>query len=462
MKYPRLSFLLFLFLLIESNVGFAQILTKLHDFDSTNGAFSRGNHLISDGTYFYSMTTFGGIYNKGVIYKIKTDGTGFQKLYDFDGLNGAEPYNSLTLINSQLYGTTFEGGIDNRGVIFRINTDGSNYTKLIEFTGNNGHLPQSSLTFDGSYLYGTTYAGGEGAGGGTIFKIKPDGTNFEIVHSFNASNNINGTQPHWDFLFDESNTYLYGTTFLGGINNKGVIYRIKTDGTNFEKLHDFDGLSGDYSGKLMMHDDYLYATTLRGGENEKGVIYKIKKDGTDFMKLYDFEQMTGTESIGSMTFMNEYLYGITISGGSSGGGAIFKIKPDGTEFTSLYTFNNDSGYSPWSSMYFDGEDFYGITQGGGIYGYGTVFKFDPDAVLSASEISSSQELAVFPNPAKDNLHLAMKGSIITDILVYDTAGKLVMKQTPNGNTVFTLDISHLKNGVYFIQSGNKTVKFIKQ
>ena len=47
---------------------------------------------ISDGTYLYGMTVYGGAYNDGVVFKIKPDGTGYVKLLDFDSTtNGANP-----------------------------------------------------------------------------------------------------------------------------------------------------------------------------------------------------------------------------------------------------------------------------------------------------------------------------------------------------------------------------------
>ena len=58
--------------------------TKLCDFDAnTTGAYPGYNALISDGTYLYGTTTNGGNDGRGVVFKIKRDGTDFQKLFDF-------------------------------------------------------------------------------------------------------------------------------------------------------------------------------------------------------------------------------------------------------------------------------------------------------------------------------------------------------------------------------------------
>lgn len=450
------------FLLMQINPGFAQTITTLHNFNGTDGAFSRGNQLISDGNYFYGMTTFGGSNNKGTIFKIKMDGTEFQKLHDFNIENGSKPYCSLTLLGTQLFGTTAEGGSINRGVLFRINTDGSNYTKVIDFTGDNGDLPHSSLVFDGSFLYGSTYSGGSGsAGGGSIFKVRPDGTDFELIHIFNGSNTINGSQPNLNFVMDAVNSYLYGVTFLGGENNKGVIYKIKTDGSDFVKLHDFDGLNGDYSTSLMLLNDYLYASTLRGGTNEKGIIYKIKTDGTEFEKLHDFEQATGAQSYSNLIFMNDFLYGTAIQGGTGGAGVVFKVRMDGSEYSAVYAFNNESGYSPWSGMYSDGVDFYGINEGGGIHGSGTIYKFDPDGILAVNESDLFKEFNIYPNPAKDKLYVHLKNSDNTEVSIFDLTGKLIMIKAVNNSTL-EFNIRHLKRGIYLVKADNKSLKFMKE
>jgi uncharacterized repeat protein (TIGR03803 family) len=67
---------------------------------------------------------------------------------------------------------TSYGGINDYGVVFRVKADGTNYTKLLDFNGSlNGSVPQSSLTSDGTFLYGMTEQGGSN-GYGTVFKLK--------------------------------------------------------------------------------------------------------------------------------------------------------------------------------------------------------------------------------------------------------------------------------------------------
>lgn len=147
--------------------------TKLLDFDNTNnGAIPRGS-LIFDGTFLYGMTVTGGANTMGTIFKIMPDGTGFAKLLDFDGANnGSSPWSSLISYGTFLYGMTYSGGANNGGTLFKIMPDGSGYEKLVDFDcPTQGCEPRGSLFSDGIFLYGTLYASGANYGG-TLFKYQ--------------------------------------------------------------------------------------------------------------------------------------------------------------------------------------------------------------------------------------------------------------------------------------------------
>ncbi len=450
---------IFVINILFSPALFSQTFTKLFDFEEADGSRSHSK-LISDGTYFYGMTNRGGTNDGGTIFKIKIDGSEFQKLHDFDGLNGYQPYNSLTLVGSELFGVTFQGGLNNEGILFKINTDGNGFSKLIDFqNGNNGKLPQSSLLFDGTYLIGTTYSGGD-AGGGSIYKIKPDGTSFSIVHEFTGgggTHSINGSQPQNDLLFD--GTYLYGVTFNGGDGGNGTIYKIKTDGTDFVKLHDFTDNHNNTnvsSAGVILYEDYLYGNTFLGEDDDNGFIYKIKTDGTGFEVLHNFTYETGTKPAGELTIYNGYLYGTTSS--SKG---IFRIKPDGTDFSVVYNFNNNSGYAPRAGLIKFENSLYGLTTSGGNYGYGTVYKYDDETLSSNSDLYKSQ-IKIYPNPAQNQLFIELSSTNSpTKYVIYDQIGKKV----GIGNIISnqqTVDVSTLKPGIYFIEIGKVTHKIIKK
>lgn len=118
--------------------------TKLVDFEETTMGRGPNGSLISDGTYLYGMTNLGGTDGLGTVFKVKPDGTGFEKLLDFTGVaNGAKPVGSLYFDGSTLYGMTQNGGTTDDGTVFKILPDGTGFAKMHDFTGQpNGWEPK--------------------------------------------------------------------------------------------------------------------------------------------------------------------------------------------------------------------------------------------------------------------------------------------------------------------------------
>jgi hypothetical protein len=78
----------------------------------------------------------------------------------------------------------------------------------------------------------------------------------------------------------------------------------------------------------------------------------------------------------------------------------------------------------------------------------------PDAVPEYSK-----EAKVYPNPAKNILHV--EGVGLTQVEVFNIMGQSVMNINENFETI---NIGHLQNGIYFIRikttEGEKTVKLV--
>ncbi len=91
----------------------------LHDFNGADGS-APVNDLLLIGNDLYGMTYEGGSNDKGVLFKIKTDGSGFTKLLDFVGAtNGSNPYGGLVSDGIYIYGMTSFGGAYSKGTIFK-------------------------------------------------------------------------------------------------------------------------------------------------------------------------------------------------------------------------------------------------------------------------------------------------------------------------------------------------------
>ncbi len=82
---------------------------------------------VVDGNVIYGTTRLGGTNNVGTIFKLNTDGSGFEILHHFLPATGSEPSGDLTLTNNTLYGFTLKGGANNAGAIFALNVGEPGY-----------------------------------------------------------------------------------------------------------------------------------------------------------------------------------------------------------------------------------------------------------------------------------------------------------------------------------------------
>jgi uncharacterized repeat protein (TIGR03803 family) len=174
-------------------------------------------------------------------------------------------------------------------------------------------------------LYGTTYGGGANLEG-AIFKVTPAGA-LTLVYSFCSQTNCtDGSLPRGG-LIQDSNGDLYGTTEGGGANNRGTVYKITTAGA-LTTLYSFCNLAGcmdggqPYAGLVQASNGGLYGTTTAGG-NGFGTIYEITAGGA-FTNLYSFcpESQSGCPDGASpaaalVQASNGDFYGTTSSGGAN-------------------------------------------------------------------------------------------------------------------------------------------------
>ncbi len=461
----------------------------LHNFYNNNennqflGSAPQGS-LFSDGTFFYGMTNFGGnamsSQGCGVIFKIKLDGTGYTKLLDFSGIiNGCAPYGSFISDGTFLYGMTAWGGINNMGVIFKIKPDGTNFSKILDFDGTNGIFPESDLFFDGIFLYGMTRQGGA-SDMGLIFKIMPDGSGYENLHNFSG---LNGKYPESSFISD--GVFLYGVTTFGGINDDGIIFKIKTDGTDFSTLLDFNQpLSGvNPRGHLVSDGVYLYGTTFSGGALF-GTVYKIKPDGTGYSNLNNFVMSNGGGLFGSLTLQGNYLYGMASGGGIPGYGTVFKINPYCVASTpsvsvsnTTLTVNSIADSYQWincnignSSIPGQTNQNYNATLNGN---YAIIISqnscLDTSLCYTISDVgiienSFSNSIKIFPNPFKQKTTFTFdEEQTNTTIKINDILGKQIKTLNFIGKEI-TLEKGDMECGIYFIniitERGCSTKKII--
>lgn len=432
-------------------------------------------------------------------------------IYAFGGAgspaqDGAEPKGTLTAVtiggSTVLFGRTAIGGTNGCGTIFSLNPDGTGYNIQYRFGGSDGCDPRHDAMVvnpgDGK-LYATTQGLNQTNNAtygnwGQVFSFAPATSipyPINAVHTFaNPSPNtapFDGAQQHSSFSIDPVTGIFYGQTAAGGAGNDGMLYAMKSDGTQFVDLYDFAKDGGtDPHGRILL---------VKGAQN---VLYGItRKDGllstnSDGSKNYGYGTifaftLNATSSGGSASVLHVFagapndgafsdhgyltpvtvggrtlLFGMTQCGGAGpknasckgngdGSGVIFAIDPaaaPGTNgaFAVVHSFQSASstdGALPYGSLMYDGTYLYGTTSAGGQYDKGTAFRFVPVAPGSSASVSL---LYQFGGNANDGIkpidNVIKAGSTLFGMTVYGgVAGPSPDDPGVNGNgTVFAIPL----------------------
>ena len=272
------------------------------------------------------------------------------------------------------------------------------FTVLRDLAGPDGADPVAGLILSSNTLYGVAAHGGTN-GGGTVFKLNPDGSGFTTIHHFYFS--TDGNNPVAELLLSDNT--LYGTALNGGVSGNGTVFKVNTDGTGFTNLHGFTATFGSApfatnsdgaksKAGLVLSGNRLYGTAQYGGRGN-GTVFALNTDGTAFTTVHSFavgaEQSIyggytnngGIWPNGRLVLSGNSLYGTAIGGGIFARGTVFKINTDGTGFTTLHnftttsgsSFTNSDGANPVAGLVLSGNTLYGTAQSGGLFGRGTLF-----------------------------------------------------------------------------------------
>lgn len=350
-------------------------LTTLVNF--SNGEHPQGSLIQNPTGELIGMTNAGGKLNNGLIFKCTTSGV-LTTINDFGvtKLGGSPGGNVIQARDGNLlYGMTSQGGSWNGGTIFKYNISNGQADTLVSFNDVSGKEPFGSLIElqDGN-LYGMTNAGGS-LDSGTVFKCSPQGA---ITVLANLSTKLGG-HPEGGFV-QAGDGNLYGMTYDGGAYGFGTIIKYDTTSHLVDTLLSFDGIKGNspYGDLIVGKDGFLYGMTNAGGTINNGNIFKCSTAGT-ITSLYEFG--SNDMVFGSLVQgMDGNLYGLSYSGGANNGGYIFKCTTSGS-FTSLYDL--PGGYYPYGNLIIGTDsNFYGMSTGGGTSGLGTIFKYTSGGAFS--------------------------------------------------------------------------------
>ncbi|HNX27206.1 MAG TPA: hypothetical protein PKK48_07345, partial [Phycisphaerae bacterium] len=223
-------------------------------------------------------------------------------------------------------------------------------------------MPYGSVILSNGVLYGTTVGVSSSSGGGTVYKLNTDGSDFEVLHSFTSS--TDGIEVYNGLTLVDGN--IYGIARNGGSAGCGVLFKIDSSSA-FSVIHNFTG-SGEGSYPYTAPTYYngsLYGLTWGGWASGTSNIYQYNLSTGTYTSLYNMTS-PGVQPFGTVTVINGYLYGMNSDNRDTANhGNIFKYNLDSGSYEIVHTFaGGTSGGYPYDSLVWDGGTYvYGTTMG---------------------------------------------------------------------------------------------------
>jgi uncharacterized repeat protein (TIGR03803 family) len=242
--------------------------------------------LTKSGT-LYGVTSRGGTWDSGVLYQLTTkNGKTYSEsvLYSFGDLADASTPSGPILLDSSgnLYGVTSLGGAFNQGTLYKFvpaaNGQLATESLLYSFGGSTttGSYPDGNLVFDvGGDIYGVTNGGGDAAGDGVVYMLTPTKTTWteSILFSFTTDT---GTNPVGGLSWNHKTNQLYGTTSSQNMHpaGDGTIFKLSppavkggtwTQATLFQFTYRVNGGYPTGAVTLDSKTGTLYGTAINGG-----------------------------------------------------------------------------------------------------------------------------------------------------------------------------------------------------
>ena len=341
--------------------------------------------------YLFGEATAGGIYGKGVLFRFDPFTGKDTILFNFNDIDGSTPGVCLSLNqNKIIYGICGYGGSSNDGVLFSYNLSNGIENTIFDFDSSNGASPGgggAGMIFYNGNLYGTTYLGGK-YNDGVIFRYNPISNKDTVVFSFNGADGkfTDGG------LFILNDTSIFGMSTQGGLHNNGVIYRFNLLKDTAIVLFNFnESTDGTYPGATFTKDSngLLYGMTPDFGPGGGGTLFSFNLSTNTKTTLVNFNGTNGEYPFGDLFLAtNGLLYGMTEMGGSKNDGVLFSYNVNTNSYNIILNFDSINGKYPDGCNLIEdtiNKTLYGMTTYGGKYNDGVIFSYniitDKDSVL---------------------------------------------------------------------------------
>jgi len=245
---------------------------------------------------------------------------------------------------------------------------------------------------------------------------------YKVVHSFSGAD---GSSPA-AALLRASDGYFYGTTEIGGLYDKGTIFRVDESGAGFRVIHDFDGSDGKQPTAQLVEpappDGYFYGTSCLGGAHSAGTVFRVDATGDGFEVLRQMDPATdGEEPCTALTIAPDgRLYGTTYSGGAHNFGTIYGLARTGEDFDVILDCDSSSCAYP-SSGVVAGPDgrLYGAHYNTLLLPTGHVFRIETDGT---GYTPLGGDLGTYSSPLSFGSDGLLYGAAMMDLFRMDTSG----------------------------------------
>lgn len=299
----------------------------------------------------------------------------------------------------------------NGGTVFSLTTTGT-FKLLHTFTAGstktypNGNLPGLLRQGPDGKIYGTTlYGGNNGCNGycgfGVLYRVNTDGTGFQLLHKFCAQTSCTDGGESVSGLQLGTDGNLYGTSFSGGANNNGTIYRVTPSTGAFSVVANFNLPTTGYdpSGLTVAADGSFYGLSF----NSSGemLFHFVESTSTLTAVAVNFPLFNGLPSTGTMLTVgpNGNFYGIYTIYGMSGAG-LFEVDTDGSNLQLFPFYTTQDGAGAPESMLLASDGNFWVTNFNGTTGQGTIITLSPnDGSLIQTLAPFSPTATVGANPA---------------------------------------------------------------
>ena len=258
------------------------IFTVLLSFTGANGAHGNITPILIGNT-LYGATSQGGTGGAGVIFSVRTDGTGFSIVHQFAGMDGGSPQALVVGPHSTIYGIAATGGAYGYGTLFSISASGS-YTDLHDFNQPAGAEPVSLLIGSATLVGSTGYGGGDSSTGcqygcGTIFTYTTTTRTFSTVFSFPSSISL-GAFPYVGSIGP-------GPTIYGANGSEVFSLSAATGYTNLLTLDFYATGLGVTSGPVYTPSGTLFGTLLSSAAASNGLVYSLAGGAFAYQAVFD-------------------------------------------------------------------------------------------------------------------------------------------------------------------------------